>query len=114
MRDDIACEVHDLLHFCCGESEHKGDARRDAAEEPNVSDRRCEVDMTHALAAHDGARDLHAALFADDTAEADTAVFTAVTFVVFFRTENALIKEAVFLRSLGAVVDRLRLGDLAE
>src|SRR5262249_48608582 len=99
--------------FRCGEAEHECDARRNAAEKPDVRDRSCEVNVTHALAAHYCARDFHSALFADDATETNAAVFTAVTFVVFFRTKDALVEEAVFLRSLRAVVDRLRLRDFA-
>src|SRR5262245_44499350 len=100
MRDDVASEVHNLFYFCSREAEHERDARWDTAEEPDVCDRGRKVDVTHALAAHDGACDFDAALLADDATEADATVFTAVAFVIFFRTENALIKEAVFLRSL--------------
>ena len=73
----------------------------------------CKVDMAHALSADDGARDFDAAFLADDTAEADAAVFAAVAFVVFFRAENALVEEAVLFRSLRAVVDGLGFCDFA-
>jgi hypothetical protein len=112
-RDDVAGEVDDFFYFSCGESEHEGDSRRNAAEEPDVRNRRRKVDVTHAFAAHDCARDFYATFFTDDAAETDAAVFTAVTFVIFFRTKNALVEEAVFLRSLRAVVDGFRLRDFA-
>ena len=109
---DVAGEVHHLFHFCGRKSKHQRDARRDTAEEPDVCDRGREVDVAHALAAHDGTSDLHAALFTDDPSEADTAVFTAVTLVILFRTEYALVEKTVLLGALGAVVDGLRLCDL--
>ena len=73
--------------------------------------RRGKFDVTHAFAAHDRARNFDATLFAHDAAEPYAAIFAAVAFVVFFRTKNALIKEAVFLRSLRSVVDGFRLSD---
>src|SRR3989344_1009979 len=111
--DNVAREVDDFLDFRCGKSEKKRYAGRNAAEEPNVCDRGCEIYVSHALAADDGARYLHAALLTDDTAEADAAVFAAVTFVIFFRTEHALVEKTVLLRTLSTIVDSLRLRYLA-
>jgi hypothetical protein len=72
------------------------------------------VDVTHALAAHLLARHLDAAALADDPLVADALVLAAVAFPVLRRTENALAEEAVALRLERAVVDGLRLGDLAR
>ena len=113
LRDDVAGEIDDFLDFCCRESEHKSDTRRDAAEEPDVSDRCRKVDVTHAFAAHNSASDLHAALLADDPAETDTTVFTAVTFVIFFRTEYTLVEKTVLFGTLRTIIDGLRFCDLA-
>ena len=113
MRDDVACEIHDFLDLSGGESEHECDARGDAAQEPDVGYRRREVDVAHPFAAHDGARYLDTAFLTDDAAEADAAVFAAVTFVVLLGPEHALIEEAVLLGALGTVVDGLRLRYLA-
>ena len=68
--------------------------------------------MTHALAAYDSARDFHSTLFTDDAAKTNAAILAAVTLVVFLGAEYALIKETILLRTLGTVVDRLRLGNL--
>jgi hypothetical protein len=95
-RDDVAGEVDDLFEVAAGDAEHHRQARRDAAQEPDVRDRHCQVDMAHALAAHDGARDFDAALLADNALVADAAVFAAVTFVVFFRTEDLFVEEEFF------------------
>ena len=74
---------------------------------------RGEVDVAHALAAHLGARDLDAAALADDALVADALVLAAVALPVLGRTEDALAEEAVLLGLERAVVDRLRLRDLA-
>ena len=93
-RHNVAREVDDFLDFRSGEAEHERDTARNAAEEPDVRDRSREIDVSHALAANDGAGYFYAALFADDTAEANAAVFAAVTFIVFLGTEDALVEEA--------------------
>src|SRR5437016_5256985 len=69
--------------------------------------------MAHALAAHLGARDLHAAALAYDALVADALVLAAIALPVLGRTEDALAEEAVLLGLERAVVDRLRLGHLA-
>jgi hypothetical protein len=69
--------------------------------------------VAHALAAHDRARDLDAALIADDALVADALVLAAVALVVLLRAEDLLVEEAVLLRALGAVVDGLGLRDFA-
>src|SRR6185295_7085131 len=67
----------------------------------------------HALAAHLGPGHLDAAALADDPLVADALVLAAVALPVLGRTEDALAEQPVLLRLQGAVVDRLRLGDLA-
>src|SRR5207302_1714918 len=51
VRDDRGGEVENLLELARGDVEQVPDATRDALEEPDVRDRRGEVDVTHALAA---------------------------------------------------------------
>src|SRR5204863_10113102 len=82
-------------------------------EEPDVRDRRGQVDMAHALAANLGARDLDAAALADDPLVADALVLAAVALPVLGGAEDALAEEPVLLRLERAVVDRLGLGHLA-
>src|SRR5436305_12384830 len=109
--DDRRREVQDLLELARGDVEEVADAARDALEEPDVRDRRGEVDVAHALAAHLLPRHLDAAALADDALVADTLVLAAVALPVLRRTEDALAEQAVALRLQGAVVDRLRLRD---
>ncbi len=77
-------------------------------------DRRGEVDVAHALTAHLRPRHLDAAALADDALVADALVLAAVALPVLRRTEDALAEEAVLLRLQRAVVDGLRLRDLAR
>ena len=76
--------------------------------------RRRELDVAHALAAHFGARDLDAAAIADHALEADALVLAAVAFPVFGRAEDLLAEEPVALGLERAVVDRLGFLDFAE
>ncbi len=112
-RDDRCGEVQDLLQFLGSHVQQVADAAGHALEEPDVADGSGEVDVAHALAANLRARDLNAAALADDALVADALVLAAVALPVLGGTEDALAEEAVLLRLERAVVDRLRLGDLA-
>src|SRR4029079_2206289 len=111
---DRSGEVQHLLELARGDVEQVADPAGNALEEPDVADRSGEVDVTHALAAHLLARHLDAAALADDPLVADALVLAAVALPVLGRTEDALAEQAVALRLQGAVVDCLRLGDLAR
>ena len=60
-----------------------------------------ELDVAHALAANDGARDFDAALLADDALVADAAVFAAVTFVVASQDRRSFRRRDRAFRSAG-------------
>src|SRR6266576_3824327 len=111
--DDVVREVEDLLQVAGRHVEQQAHAARDALEVPDVADRRGELDVAHALAAHLGPRHLDAALVADDALVAVALVLSAVAFPVPGGTEDALAEKAVALRAERAVVDRLGLRDLA-
>src|SRR4029450_3919599 len=94
--------------------EQVADPARDALEEPDVRDGRGQVDVAHALAAHLLARHLDAAALADDPLVANPLVLPAVALPVLRRPEDALAEQAVALGLERAVVDGLRLRDLAH
>jgi hypothetical protein len=73
-----------------------------------------QLDVAHALAAHLGQRHFDAALLADDALVLHALVLAAQALVVLDRPEDAGAEQAVALGLEGAVVDRLRLLDLAE
>src|SRR5580698_6119494 len=75
--------------------------------------RRSQLDVPHPLAPHFCERDLDAALLADDATELHALVLAAQALVVLDRAEDAGAEQAVPLRLEGAVVDGLRLLDLA-
>ena len=112
-RDDVGGEVDDLLEALRRDVEEVAEPARDTLEVPDVRDGRGQLDVAHALAAHLGARDLDATALADDALEADALVLAAVALPVLRRTEDLLAEQAVLLGLERAVVDRLRLLDLA-
>ncbi len=75
---------------------------------------RGQLDMAHALAANARQRDFDAALLADDALVLHALVLAAQALVVLDRAEDARAEQAVAFRLERAVVDRLRLLDLAE
>src|SRR5688572_17257667 len=69
--------------------------------------------MAHAVAPHTRQGDLDAALLADDTLVFHALVLAAQALVVLDRPKDARAEQAVALGLEGAVVDGLRLLDLA-
>src|SRR5690606_20423754 len=113
LRDHVGREVDDLLEVLRREVEQVAQARRDALEVPDVGDGGGELDVAHPLAAHLAAGHLDAAALTDDALEADALVLAAVALPVPGGAEALLAEEPVLLRLEGAVVDGLRLLDLA-
>src|SRR5690606_21563219 len=111
--DDIALEIENLLQLAERHVEHEADAARHRLQEPDMRDRRCELDMAHALAADLRQRHLDAALLADDAAILHPLVLAAQALIVLDRTEDARAEQAVALGLERPVVDGFRLLDLA-
>ena len=113
-RDDhVGGEVDDLLEVFRRHVEQVAEAARHTLEVPDVRHRSGELDVAHALTAHRRLRDLDAAALADDALEAHPLVLAARALPVAGGPEDLLAEEAVLLRLQRAVVDGLRLLDLA-
>ena len=112
--DDVVLEVEHALEVLERHVEQQADAGRQRLQEPDVGDGRGELDVAHALAAHLGQRHLDAALLADQALVLHALVLAAQALVVLDRPEDARAEQAVALGLEGAVVDGLRLLDLAE
>ena len=110
---DVVFEIEDALEVLQRHVEQQTDAARQRLQEPDVRDRRGELDVAHALAPHARERDLDAALLADDALVLHALVLAAQALVVLDRPEDARAEQAVTLRLERAVVDRLGLFDLA-
>ena len=111
--DDIRGEVQDLLQDPGADVQQQAHPGGDALEIPDMADGGGQLDVAHALPAHLGPGDLHAAAVADLALVADLLVLAAVALPVLGGAKDALAEQAVPLRLQGAVVDGLRLFDLA-
>ena len=113
LEHDVVFEIQDALEILQRHVEQQADAARQRLQEPDMRDRRGELDMAHALAPHARQRHLDAALLADDALVLHALVLAAQALVVLDRPEDARAEQAVALGLEGAVVDGLRLLDLA-
>ena len=111
--DDIRSKVQHLLQNTGADVQQQTHTGGDTLKVPDMADGRSKLDVPHALAAHLGAGDLHAAAVADLALIADLLVLTAVALPVLGGPEDALAEQTVPLRLQGAVVDGLRLFHLA-
>src|SRR5665213_2619908 len=111
---DVGFEIENLLEILQRHVEQKPDAARQRLQEPDVRDRRGQLDMAHALAPDLRKGDFDAALLAHDAAILHALVLAAQALIILDRTENARAKQALALGLEGAIVNRLRLLDLAE
>ena len=109
----VIFEIQNALEILQRHVEQKADAARQRLQEPDMRDRRGELDMAHALAPHAGQRDFDRALFADDALVLHALVLAAQALVVLDRPEDARAEQAVALGLEGAVIDGLGLFDLA-
>jgi hypothetical protein len=111
---DVGFEVEHALDVAQRHVQDHAQARRQRLEEPDVRGRAGQLDVAHPLAAHLGQRHFHAALLADHAAVLQALVLAAQALVVLDRPEDLGAEQAVTLRFERAVVDGLRLLDLAE
>ena len=70
--------------------------------------------MAHALTPDSRVCHLHATTVADNALELCPFVLAATTLIVAFGAEDTLAEQAVFLRAIRAIVDRLGLLNLTE
>ena len=113
-RDDVVLEVDDLLQAGGLHGQQGAQPAGHGLEEPDVHHRGGQLDVAHPLAADAAVGDLHAAAVADHALVLHAAVLAAGALPVLLRAEDPLAEQAVLLRAVGAVVDRLRLLHFAE
>ena len=111
--DDIGCEVNDALEILRGQVQQVAQAGRNSLEVPDVGYRSGQLNVAHALTANLRLGHLNATALTDDALVADALVLTTSALPVTGGAEDALAEEAVLLRLQGAVVNGLRLFDLA-
>src|SRR5262249_16857894 len=111
--DDVVLEIEDAFEVLERHVEQQADTARQRLQEPDVRDRRGQLDVTHALAPYARKRHLDAALLADDALVLHALVLAAQALVVLDRAEDARTEQAVAFGLERAIIDRLRLFDLA-
>ncbi|MCY1530064.1 hypothetical protein D9M68_652400 [compost metagenome] len=110
----VALEIEHAFDVTQGHVQQQADTGRQGLQEPDVGDRRSQLDVAHALAAHLGQGDFHTALLADHTAVLEALVLAAQALVVLHRAEDLGAEQAIALRLEGTVVDGLRLLHFTE
>src|SRR6266404_908883 len=113
LQHDVIFEVQDPLEILQRHVEQQADTRWQRLQKPDVRNRRRQFDVAHALAPDPRQRHFDRALFADDALVLHPLVLAAQALIVLDRPEDARAEQAVTLRLEGAVVDGLRLLDLA-
>src|SRR5262249_58579797 len=113
LEHDIALEIENALECLERHVEQQPDARGQRLEEPDVGDRRRQLDVAHALAPHARERDLDRALLADDALVLHALVLAAQALVVLDRAEDAPADPALPFRLDTAILNLLLLLDLA-
>src|SRR3546814_9715746 len=106
--------ISDWISDVCSSDLQQADARRQRLQEPDVRDRRGELDMAHALAAYFRDRDFDTAFLADDALVFHALILAAQAFIILDRTKDARAEQAVTFGLERAVVDGFGLLDLAE
>ncbi len=105
VQDDVLAEVQDLLQLGGGEVQEGADLGGHILHEPDVGRRGGQLDVPHAVAAHDALGDLHPAALAHLALKALALVLAAGALVVLGGAEDALVEKPIPLGLQGAVVD---------
>ena len=107
IQHDEVCEIQNLFKVPRGNVQQHTHAAGDSLEIPDMAHGSGQLNMAHAFPANLGARNLHAALVADLVLvfELDPLIFSAVTFPVLGRSENAFAVQAVPFGFQCTVVD---------
>ena len=106
INNDVVLVINHALQLATAHIEHEADAGRHALVEPDVGNRNGEFDVTHALATNPAQGHFDAATVADHALVFDAFVFTAGTFPVPSRAEDALAEQATFFGLKRAIIDR--------
>src|SRR6266404_3110126 len=113
INNDVILVINNALQLACAHIEHEPDARRHALVKPNVRDRHCQFDVSHAFTTYARQGDFDAAAITDHSLVFDALVFSARALPIPCRTKNTFAEKAALLRLERAVIDRLRIFDFA-
>src|SRR3989454_9072758 len=113
VEEDVLLEIEDLLQLAQRHVQELADPARQPLEEPDVGDRRRQLDVAHALAPHARPGHLDPALVADHASKLHPLVLAARALVILGGTEDSSAEETIALGLERPIVDRLRLLDLS-
>ena len=109
-----AFKIQNPLQILQRHVQQQANAAGQRLEEPDMGDRRGQLDMTHTVAPHLRLGNFNAAFLAGDALVLHALVLAAQAFVILGRAKDTGAEQAVPLRLEGAVIDRLGLLDLAK
>ena len=112
-RNHVGGEVNHLFEVLRCEVQEVPESRGYAFEVPDMGNRRGQLDVAHALAAHRRAGNLYAASFTDDALVTHALVLSARALPVLGGAKDPFVEQAFFLWLQGAVVDGFRFLHLA-
>ncbi len=110
----VRFEVQHAFDVAQRHVEHHAQTRRQRLQEPDVRDRRGQLDVAHPFATHLRQRHFDAALLADHAAVLQALVLAAQALVVLDRPEDLRAEQTIAFRLERTVVDGLRLLHFAE
>src|SRR5690606_7999250 len=87
---DITLIIDDHVEFFGGQPQQISDFIGQGTEIPDMCHRHHQVDVSHAFAAHLFLSHFHPATVAHDSLITNPFVFTTMTFIILYRTKNAL------------------------
>ncbi len=110
-RNDELGKVEHALQVARRDVQQKAEPAGHTFDVPDMADRRGQLDVPHALAAHAAGQHFDAALIALDALVAHTLVFAAVALPVLRGTENFLTEQSITFGPQRPVVDCFWLQD---
>src|SRR5699024_10062238 len=111
--DDVGSEVDDALKILWSKIQQVAQTGWNTLEVPDVGHWSSKLNVAHAFTTNLGLGDLYATALTNDALVADTLVLTTLALPVTGRTEDTLTEKAVLFWLQGAVVNGLRLLNLA-
>ena len=112
LKNDVFFVVDNRIQLFRWHTKEVTNLVRSRTEVPNVSYRHNELDVTRTFTTHFLFSYFYTTTVADNTFITDTFVFTAMTFVVTTRTENALAEQTIAFRFVCTIVDSFRFQNL--
>ncbi len=112
--NDVALEVEHTLDITQGHVHQQADTGRQRLQEPDVCDRRRQLDVSHALTTDLGEGNFNAALLADNATMLQALVLTAQALVVLDWAKDLGAEQAVTFWFERTVVDGFRLLNFTE